>query len=197
MLPSTAFVPSSAILENSRQQYFPHVFFLATSVSVPRSSPKHLRLRNDDDDGIENQNITKNGDDLFLPTAIFLLLSTFASVCTIWSEYSVLISNCGPRSLPDALERGSYLSVLAVAGLSVLVRIVSGGQSLSEIYTENTSKSGMNYDLYVSLVEKLSLLAVVGAFVALAAQSMNGEQMDGLSGVNIDMCRAMQQSLGE
>ncbi len=97
--------------------------------------------------------------------------------------------------MPDAIERNAYLSVLVVAGSSVFVRIVSGGKSLSQIYADNMSKSDMNYSLYVNFVENLSLLAVVGAFVALAAQSLNGERMDGLSGVNIDMCRAIQQSL--
>lgn len=79
----------------------------------------------------------------------------------------------------------------------MFVRIVSGGQSLSEIYSNNTSESDMKYNLYVNLVENLSLLAVGGAFVALAAQSMNGEQMDGLSGINVEMCRAIQQSFVE
>lgn len=194
MLPSTAFVPSSAIWNN--HQHLPHDFFVSSfSVSsLPRAAPLHLR--DGDDDG-NNQHITEDGDDLLLPTITFLLASAFASICTMWSEYSVVTSGCGPRSLPDALERGSYLSVLVVAGLSVFVRIVSGGQTLSEIYQNNTSKSGMNYNLYFNLVENLSLLAIVGAFAALAAQSINGEQMDGLSGINVDMCRAIQQSSGE
>ncbi len=105
----------------------------------------------------------------------------------------MLTTGCGPRSLPDALERGSYLGVFVVAGLSVFVRIVSG-QSLSDVYAKkDSSKSGMG--LYV--VENLSLLAVAGAFVAVWMQSLKGEQMDGLSGINVDMCRAIQQSLDE
>lgn len=154
-------------------------------------------LKDDDDDDGNNQHITKDTDNLLLPTATFLLASASASICTLWSEYSVLMTGCGPRSLPDALERGSYLSVLVVAGLSVFVRIVSGGQSLSQIYNNNTIKSDMKYNLFVNLVENLSLLAVAGAFAALSAQSMNGEQMDGLSGVNVEMCRAIQQSFVE
>ena len=199
MLPSTTFIPSSLIWNNYK--HLPHASFLATSISVtpfPRAAPQHLRLRgDDDDDGDNNQHITKDGDNLLLPTATFLLASASASICTLWSEFSVLTTGCGPRSLPDALERGCYLSVLVVAGLSVFVRIVSGGQNLSEIYKSNTSESDMNYNLYVNLVEKLSLLAVLGAFAALAAQSMNGEQMDGLSGINVEMCRALQQSFVE
>lgn len=196
MLLSTAFMPSSLIWNNHEQ--LPHAF-LATSLSVtsfPRAAPQHLRLRHDDDDD-NNQRITKDTDNLLLPTATFLLASASASICTLWSEYSVLTTGCGPRSLPDALERGCYLSVLVVSGVSVFVRIVTGGQSLSEIYNNNTSESDMNYNLYVNLVENLSMLAVVGAFAALAAQSINGEQMDGLSGINVEMCRAIQQSFVE
>ena len=191
MLPSTAtaFVPSSTLWKNSCQASVTSSSSFSTS-----AAPKHLHLcpRDDDDD---NQHITNYDDNLLLPTAAFLFASTFASICTIWSEFSVVMTGCGPPSLSDAIERNAYLSVIVVAGSSVFVRIVSGGKSLSQIYANNTSKSDMNYSLYVNFVEILSLLAVVGAFVALAAQSLNGERMDGLSGVNIDMCRAIQQSL--
>ena len=194
MLPSTAtaFVPSSTLWKNSC-----HASVISSSSFSTSAAPKHLHLcpRDDDDDDDNNQHITNYDDNLLLPTAAFLFASTFASICTIWSEFSVLISGCGPKHLPDAIERNSYLGVIVVAGSSVFVRIVSGGKSLSQIYADNTSKSDMNYSLYVNFVENLSFLAVVGAFVALAAQSMNGERMDGLSGVNIDMCRAIQQSL--
>ena len=47
--------------------------------------------------------------------------------------------------------------------------------------------------LQIRSVEYLSLLVVVGAFISLGAQIVNGEQMDGLSGINEDMCKAMQQ----
>ena len=124
--------------------------------SVERAAPLHLKV-DGDDGGNNNQPITNNnGDDLLLKTTVFLGASTFASICTLWSEYSVLHTGCGPKSLSDALERGSYLGVLVVAGLSVFVRIVSEGQSLSNVYKNIASKSGMSDDnnvyLYVNLV---------------------------------------------
>ena len=56
-------------------------------------------------------------------TSIFSLLS---SVGTLWSEYSVMTTGCGPFQLPDSLKRGCYLGTLVVAGLSVFMRIVTG-----------------------------------------------------------------------
>ena len=41
--------------------------------------------------------------------------------------------------------------------------------------------------------EYLSLMTIVGGFVALGSQTIHGEQMDGMSGINIDMCKSMQQ----
>ncbi|KAL7440131.1 hypothetical protein ACHAXM_007000 [Skeletonema potamos] len=174
MLQTTAFTPSSVILK-SHHQHHSHLF-LATTFSVssfPRAAPLQLRLRDEEND---DQHIKNNVVNLLFPAPIFLLASAFASICTIWSEYSEIATGCGPRSLPDALERGSYLGVLVVAGLSVFVRIVSG-QRLSDVYAKETSKTtGMG----LFAVENLSLLAVVGAFVAVWLQSLKEEQMDGL-----------------
>lgn len=173
LLPSSAFVPPSAIWNQHSQ--------LHTTFSVSSIPPLHLnngQLDDDDEDGRNDE-----------PS--MLSASAFASLCTIWSEYSVLTTGCGPMQLSDTLERGCYLGVLFVAGLSVFVRIVSGGQSLSDVYKNNIDN---NFHPYFMLVESLSLLAVMGAFIALALQSIKGEQMDGLSGINVDMCRAIQQS---
>jgi hypothetical protein len=185
LLPSSAFVPSSTIWNQHSQLH--HRFTCLTS--IPRVAPLHLnngQLDDDDDDGRNDEH-----DAVILTTASTLSASAFASLCTIWSEYSVLTTGCGPMELSDTLERGCYLGVLFVAGLSVFVRIVSGGQSLSDVYKNNIDN---NFNPYFMLVESLSLVAVMGAFIALALQSIKGEQMDGLSGINVDMCRAIQQS---
>jgi hypothetical protein len=131
------------------------------------------QLDDDDDDGRNDEH-----DVVILTTASMLSASAFASLCTMWSEYSVLTTGCGPMQLSDTLERGCYLGVLFVAGLSVFVRIVSGGQSLSDVYKNNIDNK---FNPYFMLVESLSLVAVMGAFIALGMQSIKGEQMDGLS----------------
>jgi len=183
LLPSSAFVPSSTIWNQHSQL---HTFTCLTS--IPRVAPLHLinkgHFDDDDDDGRNDEH-----DVVILTTASMLSASAFASLCTIWSEYSVLTTGCGPMELSDTLERGCYLGVLFVAGLSVFVRIVSGGQSLSDVYKNSIDNS---FYPYFMLVESLSLVAVMGAFIALALQSIKGEQMDGLSGINVDMCRAIQ-----
>jgi hypothetical protein len=176
LLPSSAFVPSSTIWNQHSQL---HRFSVS---SIPRVVAP-LRLNNgqlDDDDGRNDEH-----DVVILTTVSMLSASAFASLCTMWSEYSVLTTGCGPMQLSDTLERGCYLGVLFVAGLSVFVRIVSGGQSLSDVYKNNIDN---NFNVYFMLVESLSLVAVLGAFIALNMQSIKGEQMDGLSGINVDMC---------
>ena len=178
LLPSSAFVPPSTIWNQHSQL---HTFSVS---SIP---PLHLNKGQlDDDDGRNDEH-----DVVILTTVSMLSVSAFASLCTIWSEYSVLTTGCGPIQLSDTLERGCYLGVLFVAGLSVFVRIVSGGQSLSDVYKNNIDNK---FNPYFRLVESLSLVAVLGAFIALGMQSIKGEQMDGLSGINVDMCRAIQQS---
>ncbi len=37
----------------------------------------------------------------------------------------------------------------------------------------------------------MKLSHVFGAFVTLAAQTFRGEQMDGMSGINVEMCRSL------
>ena len=183
LLPSSAFVPSTTIWnQHSQLRRF------SVLSSIPRVAPLHLNngQLDDDDDDDDGRN---DEHDVVILTVSMLSASAFASLCTIWSEYSVLTTGCGPMELSDTLERGCYLGVLFVAGLSVFVRIVSGGQSLSDVYKNNIDN---NFNPYFMLVESLSLVAVMGAFIALALQSIKGEQMDGLSGINVDMCRAIQ-----
>ena len=37
---------------------------------------------------------------------------------TLWSEYTVIMTGCGPMLLPDVVERSCYLGVLVIAGSS-------------------------------------------------------------------------------
>ena len=63
----------------------------------------------------------------------------------------------------------------------------------SSIDTTIPNRDRDTITLQIRAVEYLSLLVVVGAFMSLGAQIVNGEQMDGLSGINEDICKAMQQ----
>eukprot|EP00956_Cyclotella_meneghiniana_P001997 scaffold2243_cov73-Cyclotella_meneghiniana.AAC.3 len=45
----------------------------------------------------------------------------------------------------------------------------------------------------IHIAENVSLFAVLMAFISLGVQEYKGERMDGLSGINVDMCRATQQ----
>ena len=46
------------------------------------------------------------------------LTASLASAATLWSEATVAATGCGPALLPDAVERFSYVAVLAYAGAS-------------------------------------------------------------------------------
>jgi hypothetical protein len=108
------------------------------------------------------------------------MISLIGSLGTLWSEYSVILTGCGPPQLADVFERGCYLSTLGLAGLSVFLRIITG------------EGIGSNNKL-LRTAETMSLFAAFAAFVVLGAQEYKGEQMDGLSGINVDMCRALQE----
>ena len=103
-------------------------------------------------------------------------------------------TGCGPPLLPDIVERSCYLGVLVISGLSVFLRIVTGsGVADAIIINTQDDKDIISLQLF-RLVEYLSLLAVLGAFISLGSQTINGEQMDGMSGINVEMCKAIQQS---
>jgi len=75
------------------------------------------------------------------------------------------------------------------------LRIVTGSglaDAIINIQDEDDNKD-ISLQLFRS-VEYLSLIAVLGAFVSLGSQTFNGEQMDGMSGINVEMCKAIQQS---
>ena len=172
LLPSSAFVPPSTIWNQHSQLL--HTTFSVSSFIPPLVPVLHLNKGQLDDDDDDSRN--DEHDVVTLTTASMLSASAFASLCTIWSEYSVLTTGCGPMQLSDTLERGCYLGVLFVAGLSVFVRIVSGGESLSDVYKNSIDNK---FNPYFMLVESLSLVAVMGAFIALALQSSNERGADG------------------
>ncbi len=119
----------------------------------------------------------------------------------------MFLTGCGPSSLPDSIERGCYLGVMVLAGSSLFTRIITYGSSdLSTFVCSiifNATKSNYGNDegekdlsevialRLWTILEWSSLLAVFGAFVTLAAQTFRGEQMDGMSGINVEMCRAL------
>ena len=204
-----------------------------TTFNNAAAAPTALRIMpfSDDGDGddtnedyggnLKNNNNTRNkskhNNTLNLIATIFSVVGVSSSLGTLWSEYSVIMTGCGPLILPDALERGCYLGVLVLAGLSIFVRIVTWGDDLATTVlpsitntSENKKSVGAvgirdnkieaNTSLFfiedfilwqLRLTEWLSLVAVLGAFVSLAFQIYKGEQMDGMSGINTDMCRAL------
>ena len=116
------------------------------------------------------------------------------SIGVLWSEYAVITTACGPLNFSDTLERICYQGVIIAAGLSLFTRIVTlGGQDLTTYVCEDYFGGTLAEAtvLQVRAAEWLSILAVVGAFVSLGFQIANGEQMDGLSGINTELCRAV------
>ena len=112
------------------------------------------------------------------------------SVGVLYSEMSILSSGCGPMNFSDTLERICYEGVILFAGSSIFSRIAFQKDlvRLTEDYFPYLEPFTL---AQVRFAEILSLLGVIGAFAALFLQIYNGEQLDGLSGINIEMCRAL------
>jgi hypothetical protein len=108
----------------------------------------------------------------------------------LWSEYGIILTGCGPLNFSDTLERICYQGVIVVAGVALFNRIVSG-TNLAET-SEKFFGPLEEFTLWqVRVVEWASALAVLGAFLSLAFQYSRGTNMDGLSGIDIGMCRAL------
>lgn len=197
---------AAAAFTAGRQFNFPHALHnklhLVHQINTNRSA---LRLENGEDDDInidirlKEKNHGRESSFAYIislyVTSIFSLIS---SVGTLWSEYSVITTGCGPFQLSDSLERSCYLGTLVVAGLSVFARIVTR-KSMSDFishFVNGDKRIGddMPFSLgLIQIAENVSLFAVLMAFISLGVQEYKGERMDGLSGINIDMCRATQQ----
>ena len=192
-------------LPASSQHYLPPLRPI-TAIARPNVNTRaaYLLSKNngaDDDDEYDDIQISNRrqnniiDDNLVLPVTVLSAVAILASIGTLCSEYSVVMTGCGPQLLPDVVERSCYLGALVVAGLSVFTRIVTGWSDLATIIGNNDMIQKRNKDAVIFRIKAaawMSLLAVGGAFVALASQTINGEQMDGLSGINIEMCRAIQ-----
>ena len=111
------------------------------------------------------------------------LTASVASAVTLWSEASVAATGCGPALLPDAVERFSYVAVLAYAGATGFCRIAFGASAHAWLVGEPPPAARW--------AERLSLACVAGAFLALACQVANGQQMDALSGIDELYCTAL------
>ena len=102
------------------------------------------------------------------------------------------MTGCGPLNFSDTLERISYQGVIVFAGLALFNRIVTQFNfSLGETINDQFGPLQKSTLLQVNVAEFLSAIAVVGAIVALEVQSNKGVSMDGLSGIDINMCRAI------
>ena len=117
-------------------------------------------------------------------------ISMGCSLGVLWSEYSILTTGCGPLNLSDGLERFCYQAVIAFAGLILFTRITTRNNSVM-LCTDYFGYLEKWTVWQVQAAESLSILSVIGAFVALFSQIVNGADMDGLSGIDVDMCRAI------
>lgn len=124
-------------------------------------------------------------------------ISMGMSIGTLWSEFAVIVTGCGPIQMSDFLERFCYEGVIAVSCAIIFMKIVTGKSltELSDEYFDGLLRLEDSTLLQVSIAEALTFLAIVGAFVALGSQILNGVDMNGLSGIDIEMCRAV-RSLG-
>ena len=127
----------------------------------------------------------RDGSDGAASTASAVALTaSLASAATLWSEASVAATGCGPALLPDAVERFSYVAVLAYAGASGFSRIAFGDSAHAWVVGEAPPP-------VARWAERLSLACVAGAFLALACQVAHGQQMDALSGIDELYCAAL------
>ena len=119
----------------------------------------------------------------------------------VYSEYWIIRTGCGPPNFNDTLERICYQGVLIYAGLALFHRIVSStGGTSSNGWRSRSVRETMENEFgpllsttlwQMEIAEYSSALAVLGAVVALVFQYNNQQQMDGLSGIDINMCRAI------
>ena len=114
------------------------------------------------------------------------------SIGVLYSEYYIIMTGCGPPNFGDTLERICYQGVIVLAGLALFNRVATLFSSSLEDTVNNMFGPLQPSTLWqVRVAEYLSAAAVLGAFVALQVQYSKGVTMDGLSGIDINMCRAI------
>ena len=149
----------------------------------------------DDDDGNNKYPIHVLRDSYRPQDSLFSGIAEFGIGCSIgvlYSESFIIMTGCGPLNFSDTLERISYQGVIVFAGLALFNRIVTQFNfSLGETINDQFGPLQKSTLLQVTVAEFLSAIAVVGAIVALEVQSNKGVSMDGLSGIDINMCRAI------
>ena len=112
------------------------------------------------------------------------------SIGVLWSEYSIMMTGCGPLNFSDFLERICYQGVIVLAGLALFNRIVTRS-SLEETVNGYFGPLLDSTLWQLRAAEYVSALAVIGAFLALAVQYQSGANMQGLSGIDVGLCRAI------
>lgn len=127
-------------------------------------------------------------------------ISLGASLCVLWSEWNVITTGCGPVNLSDFLERLCYQLDIVFAGGFWLSRLALSTDITTLLRGNKERKNsiipwGFELEsltlLQVTWSEWLAYASVIGALIALASQILNGSLMDGLSGIDIQQCRAM------
>ena len=112
------------------------------------------------------------------------------SIGVLYSEYFIILTGCGPLNFSDTLERICYQGVIVYAGLALFNRIVT--QNGLEDTINNMYGPLQPSTLWqVRVAEYLSAAAVLGAIIALQVQYSKGATMDGMAGIDINMCRAI------
>lgn len=113
------------------------------------------------------------------------------SLGVLWSELSIIVTGCGPTQFSDFLERLCYQGVIVYAGVALFNRIVLR-QDLSNTVGDYYGELMESTLIQVKIAEWSSAISVIGAFAALTVQIVKGNDMSGLSGIDVEMCRAIQ-----
>jgi hypothetical protein len=119
-------------------------------------------------------------------------ISMGCNLGVLWSEYAIATTGCGPYGLSDGLERFCYQGVIVAMGMVVFNRIVRR-TDLADTCLDYFGALMDSTVWQVRAAEWLTLFSVLGALVALAIQLGSGASMNGLSEIDVGMCRAMQQ----
>eukprot|EP00529_Nitzschia_sp_RCC80_P026559 CAMPEP_0113454672 /NCGR_PEP_ID=MMETSP0014_2-20120614/7983_1 /TAXON_ID=2857 /ORGANISM="Nitzschia sp." /LENGTH=281 /DNA_ID=CAMNT_0000346083 /DNA_START=168 /DNA_END=1014 /DNA_ORIENTATION=- /assembly_acc=CAM_ASM_000159 len=144
-------------------------------------------------------------------------ISLGCSIGVLWSEISIALTGCGPSNLSDTLK-GSVICLFNRVVSTATSFLISGGESSSSSSSDSSGLSSSIVNEFLSAsnslgslaeeqygplqslttiqiqaAEFLSVLAVFGSVLVLGLQYyVRGTTMDGLSGIDIDLCRAIQ-----
>lgn len=189
-------VPAAAAFQSYTTQV-PLLLFVPTTNTAILKSHRRLQPRTASPEILRNQKSTiDHTSRLYAARPQDNLVAGIAeigfafSLGVLWSEYSVALTGCGPTNFSDTLERICYQGVIVFAGVALFNRIVKG-TNLAVSSEEFFGPLEEFTLVQVRISEWASALAVVGAFLALAFQYSRGAHMDGMSGIDESMCRAL------